>query len=150
MQFYACIIHFKRISDGSNSSPHIKKPKVTFVFLLKGQLYFEICIFMQVKKGIEFQIARFWANGHHSQAKFSTHWQARMQNLDAQVYLEKPNLIIYIPKTHRRKKTPPLKLSNIDYPYFLSTHFSFLRNLTVDLQTFSWLISCLNRLAKTT
>lgn len=66
---------------------------------------------------MELKIARFWANGHHSQAKLSTHWQARMQNLDAQVYLEQPNLIIYIPKTCRRKNQT-LKLSNTDYLYF--------------------------------
>jgi len=56
---------------------------------------------------MELQSGRFWDNGHHSQAKLSTHWKAGMQNLDDQDYLEKSNLIIYIHKTCRRGKTTP-------------------------------------------
>lgn len=56
------------------------------------------------KKKRELQIARFWANDHHSYAKLSPHWQSRMKNLGYLVYLEKANLIITFPKQTKEKK----------------------------------------------
>lgn len=85
---------------GQTLSTH-KEIKSDFCFpTLKGNVILKYVFFRQR----ELQIARFWANDHHSYAKLSPHWQSRMKNLGYLVYLEKANLIITFPKQTKEKK----------------------------------------------
>lgn len=105
MQFCACIIDFNCISDGSNSSCH-KEMKSDLCFPTLKRNYFEICLFMQVKKRMNFKLQDFGPTT--TTYKTFNSLAGQMQNLDAQVYVEKPNLAICTPKTCRRKKNNQL------------------------------------------